>query len=175
MLYHKGRAYDGVEHGWYRYLRRHQLFFIPNDPIQDFQEIADSVDALVITGGDDSAIRRVTELKLATEMMKLYKPILGVCHGAFLLTDVLGGSVQPCQGHMDSEHDVHCAGLVHRVNSYHTQTISQVHKSGTVLATDSDGNCEAWIDGRISGIVWHPERMDDPWIPTEIANSLVIT
>lgn len=175
VLYHNGRAYDGIEHGWYRYLCHHDLVFVPNNPSQDFQKIADSVDALVITGGDDSAIRRVTELRLASIMMKMYKPILGVCHGAFLLTDVLGGSVSECHGHMDTHHNVHYTGLTHQVNSYHTQTITNLHKSGTVLATDDDGNCEAWIDGRIAGIVWHPERMASPWIPVEISNLSIMS
>jgi hypothetical protein len=37
-----------------------------------------------------------------------------------------------------------------------------------VLAYDDQGNCESWIDGKIAGIVWHPERMSQPWIPEEI-------
>ncbi len=174
VIYHKNRAHDCIEHGWYRYLCRHELVFIANNPNQDFEKLADSVDALIITGGDDSAIRRVTELRISSQMMKLHKPILGICHGAFLLTDVLGGSVDRCEGHMDTDHEIEYMGLKRSVNSYHSQTIKHLHRTGHCLAKDEQGNCEAWIDGRISGVVWHPERMDDPWIPAEISNSFFI-
>ena len=42
------------------------------------------------------------------------------------------------------------------------------------LVTDLHGHCEAWIDNKapIAGIVWHPERMQDPWIPEEIEHLL---
>jgi gamma-glutamyl-gamma-aminobutyrate hydrolase PuuD len=48
-----------------------------------------------------------------------------------------------------------------------------VHDTATVLATDPDGNCEAWIDGKMAGIVWHPERMYSPFVPAEIMNFII--
>ena len=41
-----------------------------------------------------------------------------------------------------------------------------------ILAYDDQGNCESWIDGTLAGIVWHPERMKEPWIPAEIEHLL---
>ena len=175
VLYHKGRAYDSIEHGWYRYLQNHTLSFIPNRIDQNFEQLAEEHDCLIITGGDDSALRRVTEVRLATAMMKQIKPILGVCHGAFMLTDILGGSTYVHQdGHMDTTHLVTYAGKQQTVNSYHSHAISKLHSSATSLAQDLDGNHEAWIDKNIAGIVWHPERMDTPWIPIEISNLMQI-
>lgn len=139
---------------------------------QDFVEMSDNLDCLIITGGDDSAIRRTTELKIAGLMMMQFKPIIGVCHGAFLLTDVLGGTVSPCEGHMDTEHNIEYFDQRISVNSYHTQAISKLHSSGKVLATDEQGNCEAFIDRNLAGIVWHPERSAEPWLPSEIENIL---
>lgn len=170
VIYHKGRAYDSIEQAWYGHLARHHMVFVANDPEQDFEALADDLDALIITGGDDSAIRRVTELRIGSAMMKCHKPILGICHGAFLLTDVLGGIVAQCHDHMETEHEVHYNGITHRVNSYHSQAIERLHSSGRILVTDDDGRCEAWIDGLIAGVVWHPERMVKPWIPVEINN-----
>ena len=69
VLYHKGRAYDSIEHSWYSYLKNHTLTFIPNRLDQDFEQLAESIDALIITGGDDSVLRRTTELKVASAMM----------------------------------------------------------------------------------------------------------
>jgi gamma-glutamyl-gamma-aminobutyrate hydrolase PuuD len=168
IFYHKGRAYDSIEHGWYRYLKDHTLFFIPNDPDQDFNQIAKNIDALIITGGDDSALRRVVELRIASAIMKLQKPILGVCHGAFMLTDILGGSLKEDQSHMDVDHNIWYHYKQIQVNSYHTNIINMPHSDAKIIATDNDGNTEAWLDGNISAVVWHPERMDSPWLPQEI-------
>ena len=100
------------------------------------------------------------------------KPVLGVCHGCFLFTDVLGGTVVEVVGHNNSVHNINYFGEIIAVNSYHTLTINKLHKSGTVLATDDEGNCEAWIDGQTAGVVWHPERMKEPWLPDEIIQLL---
>ena len=54
------------------------------------------------------------------------------------------------------------------VNSFHGLCINQAPSSATVLATDEAGLCEAWIDGNIAAVVWHPERMNVPWLPNEI-------
>jgi len=101
-------------------------------------------------------------------MMMAFKPILGICHGAFLLTDVLGGEVNAVEGHSNVDHTVHYAGREIQVNSHHNLAIQQLHSTGQVLAQDAEGNCEAWIDGNMAGIVWHPERMTAPFIPAEI-------
>jgi gamma-glutamyl-gamma-aminobutyrate hydrolase PuuD len=163
-----------VENVWCRFLKGHRLVFVPNTLDQDFAELTDSIDLLIITGGDDSAIRRATEFRTASLMMQQCKPILGVCHGAFMLTDVLGGSVIPCEGHSDCEHHINYLGLDVTVNSFHNQTISQLHATAQCLATDDQGHCEAWLDANMAGIVWHPERMANPFVPTEIQQLLKI-
>lgn len=173
ILWHRGRAYDAIEHGWYSYFKHHTLYPVRNDPEQDFKKIAQSLDAFVITGGDDSIVRRTTEIKLAKHMMFLNKPVLGVCHGAFMLTDLLGGSVEETvQGHQDTLHPIQYFGDTIIVNSFHNLAIKQLHSSGTILCTDQDRHVEAWIDGTLAGVVWHPERMDRPWLPDEIHNLL---
>jgi gamma-glutamyl-gamma-aminobutyrate hydrolase PuuD len=172
ILYHKGRAYDSIEHGWYSYLKEHTLFCLPNDLNQDFNLIATNLDAYIITGGDDSALRRTVEIKFASAFMEKGKPIIGVCHGAFLLTSLLGGEVIDVQGHTETEHSVIYNDKRKLVNSYHNIAIKKLHKSGTPLCIDLAGNVEAYIDNNIAGIIWHPERMDDPWIPDEIQNLL---
>ena len=70
VLLHKNRAYDSLDQGWYQYLDGHTLSVIPNTPnLLDFGAIAKELDAFIITGGDDSTIRRVTETKLASNML----------------------------------------------------------------------------------------------------------
>lgn len=172
VLYHKGRAYDAIEQGWYSYLQDHTLTVVPNRSDQNFKKLAEEIDMLIVTGGDDSVVRRNTELKLAVEVMLLRKPILGICHGAFLMTDILGGHVDQIDGHTDTEHDVLYFGKVRQVNSYHNLCIQSPHRTATVLATDGQGHCEAWIDRNLAGVVWHPERMAEPWMPDEINDLL---
>lgn len=172
VLFHKGRAYDSIEHGWYSYLKDHTLVFIPNNIKQDFERLAEDIDLLIITGGDDDPVRTITELRVARLMLTLNKPIIGVCHGAFLLTDTLGGKNGHTTGHSDTEHVVQYNKQFYQVNSYHNMCIEQAPTKATVLCTDSEGNCEAWIDQKIAAVVWHPERMSEPWLPDEIQTLL---
>ena len=58
------------------------------------------------------------------------------------------------------------------VNSYHNLSIEVIPNKANVLAVDNEGHCESWIDGKIAAIVWHPERMEVPWLPDEIENLL---
>ena len=106
VLLHKNRAYDALEHGWYSYLKAHTLFPIANRPKQNIEQLADELDAYIITGGDDSTVRRITEIRTALAFMKRQKPIIGVCHGAFLLTDILGGKIEEINGHSNVVHDI---------------------------------------------------------------------
>ena len=172
ILYHKNRAYDSIEHGWYSWLKEHTLFSIPNRRDQNFIELTNKLDALVITGGDDSPIRRLVELTLATLMVAQNKPIIGICHGCFLITDVLQGRIGDINQHMDTEHIVIYNNQQYNVNSYHTLCINQVPPNAKILATDLNGHCEAWIKDCVGAVVWHPERMVNPWVPPEIANLL---
>ena len=102
--------------------------------------------------------------------MKQQKPILGVCHGSFLLQDVLGGTIESVSGHYNTAHTVYYGNQEFTVNSHHTLSIKL--SKGKTLATDHDGNTEAWINGTIAGVVWHPERMEQSWVPDEI-NTLI--
>jgi gamma-glutamyl-gamma-aminobutyrate hydrolase PuuD len=172
VLLHKNRAYDALEHGWYSYLKAHTLFPIANRPNQDFHALANQLDCFIITGGDDSTVRRLTEVRLATYMIARRKPVIGICHGAFLLTELLGGEIAEIGNHIDTEHEINYFGELITVNSYHSLAIKTPQRSATILAYDDAGNCEAWIDGTTAGIVWHPERMDKPWIPEEIESLL---
>lgn len=171
VLVHNGFAYDATSTEWYSFLTHHTLSCIPNRVDQDFDDLAKTLDALIITGGDDSTIRRIVETKLTTRMLALSKPVLGICHGAFLLTYLLGGTVAEVDGHHNTEHQITCDNEVIIVNSYHTLQIEQPPEGAVVLAQCGDV-CESWIDGTLAAIVWHPERMKNPVIPNKIKELL---
>lgn len=172
IIYNNGIAYDCTEHGWYTLLKDTDLFFVPNTFNIDFDLLTDYLDLFIITGGDDSALRRTIEIKIATKMMQRNKPILGICHGAFLLTDLLGGIVEPVEDHFNTEHNIIYNTQVVKVNSHHDQAIVKLHDSGIPLCVDEEGHIEAFIDGNLAGMVWHPERMEDPWFPFEILDMI---
>jgi len=167
VLLHKGRAYDSLEHGWYSCLKGHTLVSIPNDLHTDID-----IDLLIVTGGDNHPVRDKLEQRLIQQMLIEGKPIIGICHGAFLLTNIFGGEVLPADGHMDSEHEVLVGKEVRTVNSFHSLQISKAPSNATVLATDTNGICEAWMYKNIGAVVWHPERMDKPYWPKQIGDLL---
>jgi len=160
VLFHKERAYDSLEHGWYSCLQGHKLVAIPNR-----KDIEIDADLLIVTGGDNHPIRDLIETQLIQKFMLESKPIIGICHGAFLLTILFGGKVSDISGHMDTEHLVNGKQLV---NSYHTLQIESHPMQATVLATDEAGRCESWIYKNIGAVVWHPERMNKPFWPKQI-------
>ena len=168
VLLHQGRAYDSLEHSWHEYLQGHTLVSIPNRlPIS-----VPDIDVLIVTGGDDHPVRNQVEHELIDRMQSRNVPVIGICHGCQLLTTKLGGSVVPVDDHMNSYHEVFYRNEPHLVNSYHTLRIERPPKNATVLARDPDGYAEAWILDSTAGIMWHPERMTQPWIPQEIQQLL---
>ena len=174
IIYHKGIAYDATEHGWYELLTGHNLFFIPNTLNQDFDLMANDLDSYIITGGDDSDLRRAVELKLASAMLARNKPVVGICHGAFLLADMIGGTIEEVKNHQDVDHPIFYHREVREVNSHHSLGIKTLPENVEIICRDYLGNIEAFIDGNLAGVVWHPERMKEPWIPPEIAWMLKI-
>jgi len=168
VLFHQDRAYDSLEHSWYEFLQGHTLIPIANRLCTKFPDI----DLLIITGGDDHPVRNQIEHELVNSMLSRDLPIIGVCHGCQLLTQRLGGSVVPVEDHQDSYHEVFYQDESHLVNSYHKLRIELSPPGATVLARDPDGYPEAWIQGRTAGIMWHPERMTLPWVPSEVGSLL---
>jgi len=166
-----GIVHDALEHNWYKFLKGHELIPIPNREDLDYETIAEDIDLLIITGGRNEDIRIITEVNLATEMVTNGKPVLGICHGAFLLTSILGGEVEGeriKERHFISDHNVFYQGRPYMVNSFHDIWIRTPPIGSVVLATDPEGDVESWIKDNICAIVWHPERMEETFIPPEI-------
>jgi putative glutamine amidotransferase len=149
-------------------LQGHTLIPIANRLCSPFPDI----DLLIITGGDDHPVRNQIEHELVDSMLSQNLPIIGICHGCQLLTTKLGGSIVPVADHQDSYHEVFYQDEPHLVNSYHSLRIEQLPPGATVLTHDPDGYAESWILGRTAGVMWHPERMQQPWIPQEIQHLL---
>lgn len=168
ILHHNGNAYDALDQNWYRFLKRFNVYPIPNGIDQNFKQLATDIDLFIISGGDESPIRLEVETAITNEMMIQSKPILGVCHGAFFLTSFLSGTVDNCDNHHNTFHEVIINTAPYVVNSFHRLQITNAPTNATILATDLQGYCESWILDNVGAIVWHPERMENPILPKKI-------
>lgn len=163
---------DCLERSWYRLFAGHTITVAPNIPDLEFEN--HEFDCLVLTGGGDSVARHLTENRLYEIAKQRAKPILGFCHGAFAINDLEGGINSYINGHVDVAHHVMMGTTLQMVNSYHSQAVAKLAPAFDAVATDQDGNAEAFkhtfLD--IWGVVWHPERMTDPVLPPYLADFL---
>jgi len=168
-LVHKNRAYDSLEQGWYSLLKNHTLFYVPNSLDHKFN--LDNIQLLIVTGGDDNPVRRIVETRLITECYIKNIPILGICHGALLLNDLEDGVCELIDNHLDTTHKINMQGVDYEVNSYHNTSISKLGSDLLSLATAEDNSIEAFRHRKRSvfGLMWHPERMENPILPSELS------
>ena len=165
-------------------------------------ELAQRFDGLLLTGGCDvdparfgqenrgtgevDARRDDFELAICREMLKLGKPVLGICRGIQVLNVALGGTlVQDIPSWLDIPHP-NGTGLRHeitvkegsflepeisgtwRVNSTHHQSVDKLGEGLTAVAWSENGCIIEAVqasDGRpVFGVQWHPERLriEDP-------------
>lgn len=164
-------VFDALERSWNVFLKEHQLIPVPN-----LSKIDENIefDCLVLTGGPDSIERHKTEDLLFYHALKLNKPIIGFCHGAFAVNDLTGGTNGSIEGHVQTEHEIIMENKIYTVNSYHGQSVEKLGSDMIKTAMDMDGNIEAFQHKTlpIYGVVWHPERMKQLVLPQEIKTIL---
>ena len=166
-------VFDALERVYYGFLHGHKLIPAPN-----INKVLDTnYDCLLLTGGPDTGARNQTENTLYTHAMNKGKPIIGICHGAFVINELAGGVNGSIEGHVDRDHSVTMAEKIYTVNSYHTQMIEKLPEDFVPLAEDKDGNVEAFRHNEfpVFGILWHPERMSDPVLPNAVRDILFPT
>jgi putative glutamine amidotransferase len=161
-----GFMHDCLDPNWYRLFKGHELIIIPNLINIDLDI---DLDMLVVSGGNHSEARYKTELMVCDWAMRNGIPILGVCHGAFFLNYAFKGIDAEIKDHRNVEHTIIMEDQEYIVNSYHDVCIYELGKDLTPIAWTGD-HVEAFKhkDLPIWGIVWHPERMDDPILPAEL-------
>ena len=131
------------------------------------------------------AVRDRSELLLARAALASGKPILAICRGEQLMNVVLGGTLYqdiPTQVDTIIKH----SGFEHRigvekgsvlyelfgqdsltVNSSHHQAVKQPAPGSRITAHSADGIVEAYENGQVIAVQFHPERMvlkDDSWL-----------
>jgi len=163
-----GFVYDCLEQGWYHLFVNHEIIPLPN-----LSNISIEVDMLVLSGGETTEDRYQTEVACSSWAIENDVPILGVCHGAFLLNYLHSGINAQTIGHQNTEHEVQMEGETYIVNSYHTMVINELG-----IDLEPIAYCKSMVEGfkhkdrNVWGLVWHPERMDDPVLPRDLQELL---
>lgn len=169
-------------------------------------KLAEKIDGLLGSGGydiDPSYYKEEPHPKLGTitprrdefeyslfqKVLKLNKPILGICRGMQMLNVAAGGNLfQDIYAQNEAEllkhaqeaptyHGTHLAkieedSLLHRIvgkkeisiNSRHHQAVKKLAKNFTISARAKDGIIEAIESEKhnfVLGVQWHPENMLD--------------
>jgi putative glutamine amidotransferase len=137
---------------------------------------------VLLTGGNDLASAGGDRLSVErdafeTAVLGLASsrglPVLGVCRGMQLITQLAGFSIERCSGHVAAEHALEPAATArHRalreprlVNSYHHFAPRPAAASELrVVLRSADGEAEAveHASEPLVGIMWHPERYPVP-------------
>ena len=83
------------------------------------------------------------------------------------LTVSFGGMIKPDPNHKKN-HYVNSTGARVEVCSRHEEVLGSIPAGAEVLAKDDDGNTEAWKLKNIGCVLWHPERMNNHWMPNPL-------
>jgi putative glutamine amidotransferase len=171
-------------------------------PVGNAMLYGDMIDGLLISGGNDldpfyyneEASPRVKlvprkrsdfESALLTEVLRLRKPVLGICYGMQLINVYFGGTLYQdlaLQGPVEIRHEngYHLIMISENrffeegtcsVNSSHHQAIKQLGKGLSAWAHSPDRLIEAFYKEDypfLVGTQWHPERMHKSDLSTHI-------
>jgi gamma-glutamyl-gamma-aminobutyrate hydrolase PuuD len=145
------------------------------------------INGLILTGGEDvgaAPARDGTERALLRYALHRDLPVLGVCRGLQLIWLEFGGELEHSIGHRAVRHGVRYVpdpelSLEQEwdaVNSYHNQVLRPPSRALTerwsAFAYAEDETIEGvrFRQGRIVGLMWHPEREQ---VPSSIDRTLV--
>ena len=134
----RGWTYDCTQQDWFDFLGQHTLWTIPNNAPFNLTE----ADCLVVSGGTSSERRNRTE-SMAIQLFA-DKPVVGVCHGAFMLNKYFQGTFCDIEGHQNTVHPIELEGKTYMTNSYHSIAIKRLGTSLTEIGHDTEGHCEAF-------------------------------
>jgi putative glutamine amidotransferase len=180
------------------------VLLTPADNPKIYTEI---IDGLLIPGGDDldpsyyneeklpqvkvvSKERSGFEIALLKEMVKLRKPVLGICYGMQLINVAFGGTLYQdielqLKVAINHKTDYHIIVITENrfliegrfsVNSTHHQAIRELGSGLSIIARSTDDLIEAFYRADypfLIGIQWHPERQSEEELSNSIFESFV--
>lgn len=171
-----GFLFDSIERGFYSMFQGHSITPLQNHQDQNFHNLGAEHDLLVLSGGDHHSQRLLAEIEMIKQFRIQQKPILGICHGAFLLTQLWDGECIDADGHRGTSHEIsylsHGEWNTKTVNSYHGSVITTAPPNSEIIAVDKDKYIEAWKLGNTLAVMWHPERDTEHWLPIDLEELL---
>ena len=175
-----GERRDCLDQAWPRFLAACGLMplALPNVVEVAVALFTDAdVAGLVLTGGNDLAAlggdapeRDATENALLDLAESRGLPVLGVCRGMQMIQQRCTVPLQGVEGHVTANQVIRVNGKRAAVNSYHRFGALESRPPLDVWAVADDGVVKAiqHADRSITGIMWHPERID-PFAAEDIA------
>ena len=175
-----GERRDCLDQAWPRFLAACGLIplALPNVVEVAVALFTDAdVAGLVLTGGNDLAAlggdapeRDATENALLDLAESRGLPVLGVCRGMQMIQQRCTVPLQLIEGHVTPNQVIRVNGKRAAVNSYHRFGALESRPPLDVWAIADDGVVKAirHADRSITGIMWHPERID-PFAAEDIA------
>ena len=167
-----GERRDCLDQAWPRFLAACGLMplALPNVVEVAVALFTDAdVAGLVLTGGNDLAAlggdapeRDATENALLDLAESRGLPVLGVCRGMQMIQQRCTVPLQGVEGHVTANQVIRVNGKRAAVNSYHRFGALESRPPLNVWAIADDGVVKAirHADRSITGIMWHPERID---------------
>jgi putative glutamine amidotransferase len=135
------------------------------------------LNGILLTGGNDLAAyagdapeRDTTENALIDIAEDRALPVLGVCRGMQMIQHRLGIRLERVTGHVARRQIISIDGKPAEVNSYHNFGATETQPPLEAWAFANDGVVKAvrHANGRMMGIMWHPERLS-PFSPRDIS------
>jgi len=175
-----GERRDCLDQAWAKFMMACGLtpIVVPND-VQAARSLCRAVPlgGILLTGGNDLADydgdapeRDLTESALIDIGAAEALPILGVCRGMQVIQHRYGIRLKHVTGHVARHQIISIDGQPVVVNSYHNLGATETLPPLEAWAFADDGVIKAvrHQNGRMTGIMWHPERLS-PFAQYDIA------
>ena len=161
---------DTIDKRWIAFMKNCSLqpILVPNNTLILEKLLKDIFDGAILTGGDNikslggSDIRDSVENMIISHSIKENTPLFGVCRGMQKIQDFFGDTLEKTPGNIIENQEIFINKKKHIVNSFHDFGTYQESNEFKVWAKGHDDVVKA-IDHRkykISGIMWHPERIE---------------
>ena len=124
-------------------------------------------DGIILSGGGNiyslggDKRRDEIETLLIEHSINKNIPLIGVCRGMQKIQDFFGISLEKVEGHVQEKQEIYINKKIHEVNSFHDYGTFNNNDNFDIWAAGKDKIVKAIKHKkfRISGIMWHPERI----------------
>ena len=170
---------DALDQRWISLLREANIspLILPNH-LDQAQTLLNTypVKGIILTGGNDLAEyggdapeRDALETWLLQHSYTNGLPLLGVCRGMQMIFHSENIKLVKVENHVCAQQTIEIDGQPQQVNSYHHWAAFNLPESYRCFANAKDNVIKAIQsnDGRVTGIMWHPERIT-PFRPDDI-------